>query len=92
MKKIILGVAVAGLVISCQKIQAGSNKGVMQMEHGVERYSDDVVTGKSSTDIKGSASAVQDSVKSNPTNTAVSSADSAAVIQPMSESAAPEQK
>ena len=44
MKKIILGVAIAGLAISCQKIQAGGNKGVLKMEKGVERYSDDVMS------------------------------------------------
>lgn len=44
MKKIILSVAIAGLAISCQKIQAGGNKGVLKMEHGVERYSDDVMS------------------------------------------------
>ena len=40
MKKIILGIAVASFVVSCQKIQAGSNKGVIKMEEGAERYSD----------------------------------------------------
>ncbi|QDP86700.1 hypothetical protein FNJ88_13120 [Chryseobacterium sp. SNU WT5] len=44
MKKIILSVAIAGLAISCQKIQAGSNKGVLQMTDGVERYNDDVMS------------------------------------------------
>ena len=44
MKKVILAVAIAGLAISCQKIQAGGNKGVLKMEHGVERYSDDVMS------------------------------------------------
>ena len=44
MKKVILAVAIAGLAVSCQKIQAGSNKGVLKMEHGVERYSDDVMS------------------------------------------------
>ncbi len=44
MKKIILVVAIAGLAASCQKIQAGGNKGVLKMEKGVERYSDDVMS------------------------------------------------
>lgn len=51
MKKIILGVAVAGLVVSCQKIQAGSNKGVLQLEDGVERYNQDEMTNTSSTTV-----------------------------------------
>lgn len=45
MKKIILGVAIAGSVISCQKVREGSNKGVLKMEEGTERYSDDVIHG-----------------------------------------------
>ena len=92
MKKIILGVAVAGLVISCQKVQAGGNKGVMQMEDGAERYADDVVTDKSSADVKSSAPTMKDSVKTTTGNTAAPATDSVKVIQPMSESAAPEQK
>lgn len=44
MKKVILAVAIAGLAISCQKVQAGGNKGVLKMEEGVERYSDDVMS------------------------------------------------
>lgn len=41
MKKLILGVALASFVISCKKIQAGGNKGVLKAEEGVGRYSDD---------------------------------------------------
>lgn len=44
MKKIILVVAIAGLATSCQKVQSGGNKGVLKMENGVERYSDDVMS------------------------------------------------
>ena len=40
MKKIILGVAVAGLAMSCQEIQAGGNQGVLRMEEGAEHWSD----------------------------------------------------
>ena len=40
MKKIVLGIALASFAISCKKIQAGSNKGVIKMEQGGERYSD----------------------------------------------------
>lgn len=42
MKKIILVFACASFVVSCKKIQEGSNKGVLKMEEGAERYSDDV--------------------------------------------------
>lgn len=44
MKKIILGVAVAGLVASCQKVQPGGNLGVLQMEEGAQKYTDDVMS------------------------------------------------
>lgn len=40
MRKIILGIALASFVISCKKIQAGSNKGVIKLQEGAERYSD----------------------------------------------------
>ena len=45
MKKIILGVALASLVISCKKIQAGGNKGVLKLDENTERYSDDEIHG-----------------------------------------------
>ncbi len=48
MKKIILGVAVAGLVASCQKVQPGGNLGVLQMEEGAQKYTDDVMSDEAS--------------------------------------------
>lgn len=53
MKKIILGIAVAGLALSCQKIQSGSNKGVLRMEDGVERWNQDEKTNTPSTAVAG---------------------------------------
>lgn len=44
MKKIVVGVVLAGLAVSCQKIQPGGNTAVLKMENGVERYSDDVMS------------------------------------------------
>ena len=41
MKKVILAVAVAGLVLSCKKVPQSGNKDVLKLEPGVERYSDD---------------------------------------------------
>ncbi len=41
MKKLVLGVAMMSLFVSCKKIQAGANHGVLKMEEGAERYSDD---------------------------------------------------
>jgi hypothetical protein len=41
MKKLILGVALASLVISCKKVQAGGNIGVLKMEEGTDRYSEE---------------------------------------------------
>lgn len=46
MKKVILGVAIASLAMSCQKVQAGGNLGVLKREAGTERYSDDVMSDK----------------------------------------------
>lgn len=46
MKKVILGVAIAGLALSCKKVQAGGNIGVLKMEAGTERYTDDVMSEK----------------------------------------------
>ncbi|TXF79098.1 hypothetical protein [Chryseobacterium sp.] len=41
MKKIILGVLLAGTVMSCKKIQPGGNLGALKLEEGTERYSED---------------------------------------------------
>ena len=41
MKKLILGLAVATVVMSCQKVADGGNLGRLKLEEGTERYSDD---------------------------------------------------
>ncbi|MEG0761783.1 hypothetical protein SAMN05421796_110102 [Chryseobacterium piscicola] len=41
MKKLMIGLALATVVVSCKKIQAGGNKNTLKLEEGVERYSDD---------------------------------------------------
>ncbi|MBW8360865.1 MAG: hypothetical protein K0M56_01615 [Kaistella sp.] len=41
MKKIILGVLLAGTVLSCKKVPEGGNLGVLKLEEGTERYSED---------------------------------------------------
>lgn len=38
MKKLVLGLAVASLVLSCKKVQEGGNKGVLKLKDDVERY------------------------------------------------------
>lgn len=38
MKKIILTLAAASLIVSCKKIPKGGNHGVLKLEEGVERY------------------------------------------------------
>ncbi len=67
MKKIILVVAIAGLAISCQKIQTGGNKGVLKLEHGVERYNDDMMSDEASAKVQqmqdAKAMTVSDSTK-----------------------------
>jgi hypothetical protein len=44
MKKILLVVAFASAIVSCKKVQAGGNIGVLRLEEGTTRYSDDVMT------------------------------------------------
>ena len=41
MKKLIFGLAVAALVVSCKKVSAGGNKGTLKLEEGTEHYFDD---------------------------------------------------
>ena len=41
MKKLIFGLAVAALVVSCKKIPAGGNKGALKLEENAEHYFDD---------------------------------------------------
>ncbi len=38
MKKLVLVLFVAGLAMSCKKVQAGGNQGVLRLEEGVDRY------------------------------------------------------
>ena len=52
MKKIILGIAIAGLAISCQKVQAVGNTGILKMENGTERYSDDVMSDEATAKVQ----------------------------------------
>lgn len=41
MKKLVLGIAILGLVVGCKKAPAGGNHGVLKKEASTERYSDD---------------------------------------------------
>lgn len=38
MKKLGLGIAIATLAISCQKVTEGGNQGVLRMQDGIDRY------------------------------------------------------
>ncbi len=70
MKKVVLVIAVAGIVMGCKKIQAGSNKGVLKMEEGTERYSDDKMSDHhSATHLQKAENVVSDSLK-KPADTA----------------------
>ncbi|WP_124641722.1 MULTISPECIES: hypothetical protein [Amniculibacterium] len=40
MKKLVFGIAVLGLAVSCKKIPAGGNHGVLQKDASIEHYSD----------------------------------------------------
>ena len=41
MKKIVLAIAVTGLVIGCKKVPDGGNKNILRMEEGAANYRDD---------------------------------------------------
>ena len=60
MKKVILVFALASFVVSCKKIQAGSNKGVLKMEEGADRYTEDVQTSAATVE---ATATPQDSVR-----------------------------
>ncbi|MEN2434840.1 OmpA family protein [Weeksellaceae bacterium A-14] len=45
MKKVLLGISIALLAVSCKKVADGSNKGRLKLETGVERYDDDAQGG-----------------------------------------------
>jgi len=45
MKKLVLCLALATVVVSCKKIQAGGNKNIIKLEEGADRYSEDVQGG-----------------------------------------------
>ncbi|KIA90618.1 hypothetical protein [Kaistella jeonii] len=93
MKKVILVVAIAGLAISCQKIQAGGNKGVLKMEEGATRYSDDVMTDKPMTVKETEVKPTIGMVTSDSTKTVDPlKMDSAKVTAPTSATATPVKK
>ena len=86
MKKIILGVALASLVISCKKIQEGSNKGVLKLDENTERYSDDEIHGDGMPPATHADEEVSnDSTKTSETQTAAVKTDSAKVETPAAE-------
>ena len=41
MKKVVLGLSLVALAPSCKKLPEGGNKGVLKLEEGVGRYTDD---------------------------------------------------
>lgn len=82
MKKIILGLALASFVVSCKKIQAGSNKGVIKMEEGAERYTDDHMHGEPMGSKLPEAKHENDSAKATGLPAAAVKADSAKVEKP----------
>ncbi len=41
MKKLVICLAIATVAVSCKKVPQGGSKGVLKLEEGTERYSDD---------------------------------------------------
>ena len=42
MKKVLLGLSIVALVVSCKDVPQGGNKGRVKLDDSVEHYSDDV--------------------------------------------------
>lgn len=91
MKKLVLGVALASLVISCKKIQAGSNHAVLKMEEGAEHYRDDVMKHENAP-VKKAETSTADSAKSTGMKAAPAKTDSAKEIAPTATAPALEKK
>lgn len=89
MKKLVLGLAFASLVVSCKKVAAGSNHAVLKMEEGQEHYRDDVMKHENAP-VKKAAAA--DSSKTTGMTTAPAKVDSAKVVAPTTTAPALEKK
>lgn len=96
MKKIILAVAIASLAISCQKIQAGGNKGVLKMEEGSGRYSDDEMSDEATAKVaeiqNKNAKSSMDSSKVSGIATTPIKKDSSKISEPIGETPKKEMK
>jgi hypothetical protein len=77
MKKLIICLAIAAVAVSCKKIQAGGNHGVIKLEEGVERYSDDEQTSGHAEDLNAATHKME-----------VQTADSAKAVAPRTDTAA----
>ena len=84
MKKVILGVAIASLAISCKKILAGGNKGVLRMEEGAERYNEDEMTDKPMEMKAAAVMNAEDSAKMPKMMAAPAKMDSTKIVAPTS--------
>lgn len=91
MKKLVLGVALASLVISCKKIQAGSNHAVLKMEEGQEHYRNDEMKHENAP-VKKAATSASDSAKTSGMKAAPAKVDSAKVVAPTTTAPALEKK
>lgn len=92
MKKVILAVAIAGLALSCQKIQAGGNKGALKLLPETERYTDDVMSDEATAKV---AAMQQEKVAADSTSvstmqTPTMTSDSAKVVAPAAQPATTE--
>ena len=81
MKKVILGVAIACLALSCKKVQAGGNIGVLKLEEGTERYTDDEMSDKATEGKEANAKTVDGTATADSTKKATPALmDSAKII------------
>lgn len=91
MKKLVLGIALASLVISCKKIQAGSNHAILKMEEDQEHYRNDVMKHEN-TPVKKAETTSSDSAKSSGMKAVPAKVDSAKVVAPTATAPALEKK
>lgn len=80
MKKLFFALAACAVIVSCKKIQAGGNQGVLKLEEGTERYDDHEVRAAQSEEMLAPADSlapVEATVESVPVDTVAAPAPAA---------------
>ena len=77
MKKLFFVLAAGAVIVSCKKVTAGGNHGVLKVEEGVERYDDHEV--REAQEEEMATVATQDSLETTTVETAAPATDSTVV-------------